>query len=366
LGLSLTASRRLSVEDFGRYALARAVVAFGAAFLEGAVITPTLIGGHPSDPRPLANGVSFSFVVTAISATAACVMVALLAGMSVGLGAGALLAAHAAASVAEVPWRVGNQPLRGPGLLAIGRCATIVILLFLPNPSPQRVLALEAAWTIALFALPAGRWLTMQRQADRRLTWHLVRPYLIIAAATLAGGRMDYVMLAWLAESAAVARWEATQRFYQLPFYVLGSIAQVEIIRAKASFAQGPSREAQRLALRGFALAPGLTFGFIGLYPVARLLYGEDLVRSSVFAVLAIGLVVAPTAYLVHAVAIPHLGLAGSGARIAVAAGIVNLVLDVLLIPPFGVLGSSFATTASVSVLGIGALLVLKQRSDSR
>lgn len=132
-----------------------------------------------------------------------------------------------------------------------------------------------------------------------------------------------------------------------------------------AAFARGDGAQVQALMRRFTAMAFWPTFlgfmGLVGLGPVLLLLFGE------VYAVAYIPLLILSSGLLVQSfAAVTKFGLAMTGGQrglsvTLVASLILNVVLNFVLVPQFGVYGAAVATLLT-TIVSVGAMLVLTKK----
>lgn len=228
--------------------------------------------------------------------------------------------------------------------------------------APQNALAAHlAAYGVSLAAVI---WLVMRRSPapwwrfPATLAPEHVReafPLLAAGLMTLLSTRLDIIMLGWLSEPEDVGQYRLASQLASLPLMIAATAQAVASPSISRYFSEQRLHELKPTLLK-LAAGTGLATLAISalVLPVSRLLLPH---LGSSFAEAESVLLILMLAYALVAVlffALPLLTMTGHAGSVAIANGaaiLVNVVLNVLLIPRYGAEGTAAATLVSFAVL---------------
>ena len=273
----------------------------------------------------------------------------------------------------RVTWGMTVQSL----LVPLGMAAGMALLLWIGVANP----ALAAASYVAATSVTAiVGWLLLRRLrtalgeapsetlraeeiADLRSS---STAFMVIAMQNLVVSLTDTVMLGVLADATAVGLYGVALRVTSLGNLVLAAVNGVVGPRFAGLAATGDRDALRRLArtsTRAMAGASLVMFAALIAFrePILTLFGQEFAAAQSAFVVLSLGQMVVlgtgPVAYLLMMSG--HQRFHRNGLTIAALA---NVTLNVLLIPPLGILGAAIATTASLGVKNLATLVYVRLR----
>ncbi|MFP6655475.1 MAG: polysaccharide biosynthesis C-terminal domain-containing protein [Myxococcota bacterium] len=215
-------------------------------------------------------------------------------------------------------------------------------------------------------AIPADVGITTP-DLEHRSEWRTVALSLfLLAAMILINNRADMLMIGGMLGTTEVGFYSAANRYAQFipfPLYAVNSLAAPMIARL---FAEGRRREIQRVVSLG-----ALGIGCMAI-PAAILLivagrpllgiYGAEFVEG--YAAL-VWLTIGQLATAMGGSVTQLMTMTGhhrSAARIVGASAILNLTLNFILIPRYGIAGAGIATAASVVLANLGMVLFVRRR----
>ena len=190
--------------------------------------------------------------------------------------------------------------------------------------------------------------------------------FMVIAMQNLVVSLTDTVMLGILADATAVGLYGVALRVTSLGNLVLAAINGVVGPRFAGLAATGDHDALKRLArtaTRAMAGSSLVMFAALITFrePILMLFGPEFVAAQGAFVVLSLGQLVVlgtgPVAYLLMMSG--HRRFHRNGLTLAALA---NVVLNVVLIPPFGILGAAIATAASLGVKNLATLAYVRLR----
>lgn len=378
LGL-VVLTRLVSPAVYGRYAVALSVATMAAAVL-GDWLTPTLIRFH-SEPGEGRGGELRQFLVLAwASSVAATVIVVVSLGLIFPL---ALTAAAVALAVALIHQKLGLAVLRAKLLTRSYSMISVAVSLvsfaagigwYLPT---RRIDVLLWATSIVLVAslLPVARIAGIARRdlagsVDRARIRELSSfgiPIVVTAVGAQALLLADRYLLTTLSGEAAaglyVPNYAIAERAIGFAFTPLFSALYPLAARAWASDDRKEAVRYLTLSHRMFVVAGGYVCLVLVLMGdrVAGFMLGDEFVEgSSVIGLVALGNLAWFEGILFH----QPLELDKRTRAItmqALTAGVLNIGLNLALIPPFGLMGAAWATLASYAAYTVTAYLWSKR-----
>lgn len=366
-------ARRLGASGFGQIAFATAVVAhFGTALAVGiGEVGAREVARAPNRaPSIAAAGITLR-LCCAFVAILAIVGVTLLMGLEPGQRMVTWLFALSVIPLAlDTGWvykGLGRTGTVGAALLVAQISGLALVLLFVSSPSDvARVPLIQLAGDLAaaaflLIPLMRGRWVRPAAAAVRSMA---LRSRMITVSRVLRTivVSLDVVILGLMASSREVGWYSAA---YRIVFFVMAMLyaAHVTFLPEIARWASAPRALAGILS-RSIGLAVTVTIPFVvGGALVAPslmgLIFGDDY-RSGAVALQLLLVSLIPLA--IHGatrnvfLAMHRVGLE----TMIIALGVVvNVVLNVVLIPRYGIVGAAIATVGGESVILIGAFVAL-------
>lgn len=177
----------------------------------------------------------------------------------------------------------------------------------------------------------------------------------------------DLLMLGIYRSTEEVGVYRAASHLSLLIVFGLQAINQVIQPRVAVLYQQGDIQSLQRLVTKstrlifGLALAPVVIMVVWGA-DLLDMLYGGDFaVGGEALAVLAIGQLVSASVGSV-ALLLNMTGFERVTLKSIMIAAIINIALNVALIPEYGMLGAAFATAASIMVLNVVLCVLVSRR----
>lgn len=246
---------------------------------------------------------------------------------------------------------------------------SLLLLWFAGNDGFNAREALIMYVASAAIAFAIGAWMLQQAKPPEvrqetstrimALEWrHAVIPLAMISGLHLLNSKVDVLLLGFLRSDAEVGIYRVALQFANLVIFGLVAINMVLHPHFAALHAEGKKQELQRLTVLSarviFALAlpPALVFLFFGNWLITNI-FGEAYAPASV----ALGILVA--GQLVNAgmgsvgALLNMTGHERDTARGLFAAFVVNVVLNLLLIPHYGIEGAATATAVSFVVWNV-------------
>lgn len=238
------------------------------------------------------------------------------------------------------------------------------------GPAGATASYMTAAWITFL----AGRYLWSRTAKDiKGISGHfdtkvLIRtsmPLLLVASVNLLMNWTDTVMLGVWTDSKSVGIYGIAMRISLLTGFALVSINTIAAPKFAAFYAQGMHRELKNLAKKTtrimtisvlpvclfFVLSPGVILGFFG----ESFLGGRhalSILTLGQFVNVAVGSV----AYL-----LVMTGHQNTYQKIIVTSAVINVVLNTILIPFWGIQGAALATAASLVFNNIAAMIAVRR-----
>ena len=259
---------------------------------------------------------------------------------------------------------------RGAAFLIVSIVKVVMIMTNAPLIAFAWVVSLElffAALGLVLAYRSTGRSLTSWTANLQRIRETLKDswPIAIAAVAVMVYMRIDQVMLKQMLGNQAVGIYSAAARvsevWYFIPTAIVVSVTPALIEAKKLSTTLYYVRLAQLFRLMsGIALAIALSMTFAADY-VASFLYGDayegvgTILAIHIWAALFVFLGVAQSPWSINE------GLTKLALVRTVIGAAANVVLNLLLIPPYGSIGAAIATTVSYALAGV----ILNAFSDS-
>lgn len=368
-------ARALSLEDFGlvNVGIAIAGILFVACGLGLPETGSRDASVAPGRSQEIAERVlTGRLIVLAGSSATLLACVAIFARHD--LPAVGLVVAMAAALAISVEWLLRGLERMGAVATANSVGGAVVLagaaLVVVAKPTAEAALAVFVAGdlTVALLTLRSAPLRRVPRPRVAGLGTVVRRSWPLGASALVVYSyyaNLDTIVLSVTRSAAEAGLYSAPYRLF-LAFTVVGTFAAYALLpRIARAVAAGPAEDAREMAALRRALVPLAGYGLVVLGVVE--LAGDDLLivlfgpdfsgQSDVFATLCLSLpwyvVSFPVGYALIARDANGRFLAG-----AAAAGGLNLVLNLALIPRFGPIGAAAATTIALtagSVVWLGA-----------
>ena len=265
-----------------------------------------------------------------------------------------------------------SELLRSPALLGL----TLLAVLFIPGDAMAPVVANAAV--IAGCSL-LGYWLVRRyiRQIEaanqaKPLTINmrehlaLALPMIITALSSSLNGRLDTIMLAWYRPSDIIGIYGTAVKISIGIEFVIGAIKTIAMPKIAEMYHSGRHEElndtldyAAKLVFWTTAPVTVVLILFAG--PIMGILGPEFTAGAPVLRIMALAHFISASSGMVGA----FLNMTGGQvafSRIVVAAVGVNVVLNLVLIPPYGMLGAATAAGVTLSLWNIaGAVLIYRK-----
>lgn len=333
----------------------------------------------------LTGGALWSLGTSLLLAGAAAVVAVLLSGSMQGGLYAALLAAAVLlpAQVAVQYWSgvargfqrivLAKLPAEVFRPLLFGAMVLASFLVFGARPSAAAAVGWNLAATcVVLVVLFAGLWPRLRglsgvtpRSASRE--WLSVSgPVVLVAGSHLLLSRTDTLMLGMLRDTSEAGIYTVASRLAELVSFMLAAVAAIAAPMIAECHARDDRRRLERLLsvasriVCAFALPAALALALGGRWLLGW--FGEEFEAGyGVLVVLAAGQLVSAFCGLVGPLLVMT-GNHGSAARILCTAMLANLVMNALLIPPFGARGAVVATASSMVFRSVWMLVTVVRR----
>lgn len=370
LAWTIVAARMLSQEDFGAFNLAFAIAIIAGAVAEGG-FDQILVRRSSRDPRRIT-----SFYTQAVTwELSLAVPVFLLAAAGVFLArpdaetrAAVVLLLVALffdqwSDTARAAAAAARDQARISGALALQRLAAAALMIpalvagyGVVGMAAGFLVSTVIGWVAHLRAVrPLG--LRFRRSAlDRarmfafaRGSWTLGLSALVLIAMF----RIDVVILAALQGDEAVGEYSAAYRLFETVLFLTWAVvgATAPLMNARAADRQEVRRLVESgLVVLGFVYAPFAAVCLAEGHAVLELLYGERYVGATAAVQWLAGAPLVYAAAGVLGAALIALGRLSAVALAAFGALVVNIALNLLLIPSLSGTGAALATTSSFAV----------------
>lgn len=390
-GLMLAIARRFGAEGNGYYNLFTAwmsvlgvLATLGLNSSNVRSVAEYSANGEWGRLRPLHNGVLRTVVPFAILLSVALLAWRYLAGLGLvgdaGIPAGvllimALVLPFSAVLLVNVEFIRGtkrvavSELLRSPAVLGL----TLVAVLFIPGGAMAPVVA--NAVVIGICALIAfslvrrfiGR-IEAKHQAkpltiNMREHLALALPMIITALASSLNGRLDTIMLAWYRPSDIIGIYGTAVKISIGIEFVIGAIKTIAMPKIAEMYHSGKHKElrdtldyAAKLVFWTTAPITVLLLVFAG--PIMGFVGPEFTEGAQVLRIMTVAHFISASSGMVGA----FLNMTGGQvkfSRIVVAAVGVNVVLNLVLIPPFGMTGAATAAGVTLSLWNIAAAVLI-------
>jgi len=273
----------------------------------------------------------------------------------------------------RVTWGMAVQSL----LVPLGMTAGLALLMWIGTANPALAattyvtatsVAAIVGWMLvrrvrsALADVPIET-LTAEEIADLRTS---STAFMVIAMQNLVVSLTDTVMLGILADATAVGLYGVALRVTSLGNLALAAVNGVVGPRFAGLAATGDRdalKRVARTATRAMATAALFMFTTLIIFrePILTLFGEEFAAAQGAFVILSLGQLIVlgtgPVAYLLMMSGHQHFHRNG-----LTIAAIANIVLNVLLIPPLGILGAAIATAASLGIKNLATLVYVRLR----
>jgi O-antigen/teichoic acid export membrane protein len=196
--------------------------------------------------------------------------------------------------------------------------------------------------------------------------WHFTLPRAVAGAAQIVLQRLDIVLVAAMRGAVEAAVYTAATRFLVLGQFITQAIAAPVQPRLSAALAGHDTARAQamyRLSTCWIVLISWPVFGIVAVFaPVYLQLFGHHY-RSggAVVVILAVSMMVAAGVGVVDAVVIMA-GRTSWNLGTTVAAMVVNVGVDLALIPHFGIVGAAVGWCAAIVAANVVPLALIWRR----
>jgi len=300
-------------------------------------------------------------------------LVMVLAGVSVGTQ---LPLGVAKASLQGLGDRHGSNAVTAAEELAFLPAFAVAYLLGLRGP-----LLLVVVLIVADVVVAGGGWVRLVRQVHRRGTRMTGHPDLGLARSIVSFGllgqvgglvnllnlRLDFLVLGALAGPAPLGVYAVASKFAELARLPALAVTWVSYPRMARLGPAVSGRVARRQLpwLAGLGIVSALALAVLAR-PLLPAFYGPEFLASVPPAVIiAVGLVASPAGGLASGYLLGT-RRPGTNSVLQIAGLLTTLVLDVLLIPPFGLLGAAVASALAYLVTDLTTLFVVHRLTGVR
>lgn len=230
---------------------------------------------------------------------------------------------------------------------------------------PYVAAALAAWWSLRNLvraAAPVAAHVTERAQSTFREYWRFTLPRAIAGAAQIVLQRLDIVLVAAMRGAGEAAIYTAATRFLVVGQFISQAIAAPVQPRLSAALAEhdtARARELYRVSTCWIVLISWPIFATVGVFaPVYLRLFGHHYSTGlTVVVILAASMLVAAAVGVVDAVVIMA-GRTSWNLGTTLAAMILNVVIDVLLIPHYGIVGAAIGWCVAIVAANVVPLLL--------
>jgi len=371
-------ARALGVESFGAFNLGRTLVEYALIPTTfGITVTASRAISASRDGRPeLAGTVVAMRAVMGLVGLAVLGIIWLFVENPETRVAIASMALCVPLVAVNVDWLYGaHEDQRWPGVVrTLGRAAYAgLVLIVVSVPEDLRLagiaLCIEALLMAALMWWPARRWVTFRRSAlTLKRMWAHLQDSLHVGTAGLAlrlKTNADLLILGVAGTASAVGYYSAAYRLVLFVNALAGLYATVLLPRVARASAEGDVHRVASAGLRlsivvgvavsaGGAAVAGLT--------ITTLMGMEYAPAAGVTTIL-----MAAAGFVVMSLSLGYSVIAMGGERaygaIATSAAVVNIGVNLVVIPRFGMLGAAVTTLATEIGLAVGAGVLVRRFS---
>jgi O-antigen/teichoic acid export membrane protein len=181
---------------------------------------------------------------------------------------------------------------------------------------------------------------------------------------------MDKVMLGWLSTMTQTGFYENTERLMRVPFGVITALGNVMLPRMSSLVSHGKKNESEKMIeysmIFTMFLAGGMTFGLAGVGTVfAGIFFGNDFLECGTLL-----MYIAPTILFIswaNVVRMQYLIPYGMDREYTISTfvgAIVNLIINLSLIPKFGALGAVIGTVCAEAGVAIYQTYAVRHKLD--
>lgn len=222
---------------------------------------------------------------------------------------------------------------------------------------------------LLLRARPAGMLTATGRQIQARAWRAAIWPLALISGAQSITANTDFIMLGWWRQAAEIGHYKVAASAANVSVIVPGVLAMIAEPRVATLFRQGDMARLARLAagvaLAGFVLTmPAILVLIIWGGPVLNAVFGAGFEEgAAALSILLIGQVV--NAFF--GICISLLNMTGHerlAMRGLLAAALVNVALNLFLIPGYGIQGAAMATAFSTALWNVVLWYGVRRKLD--
>lgn len=266
-----------------------------------------------------------------------------------------------------------SELLRSPAGLGLTFLAVLLIsggpmVPVVANALVIVAMSLLAFWLVRYYI----RKLVRRHQApllpiDMREHLALALPMIVTAMASTINGRLDTIMLAWYRPPEIIGIYGTAVKISIAIEFVIGAIKTIAMPKIAGMYHAGRHGELRETLdyaakLVFWATAPVSVLLIIFAGPIMGFLGPEFTEGATVLRIMTVAHFISASSGMVGA----FLNMTGGQvafSRIVVAAVVLNVALNLLLIPPFGMTGAAVAAGATLSLWNIAAAIYIYRRS---
>lgn len=265
-----------------------------------------------------------------------------------------------------------SELLRSPAVLGL----TFLVVLFIPGDTmtPVAVNAVVIASCALLAFYLVRRYIGMieaKHQAqplsiNMREHLALALPMIITALASSLNGRLDTIMLAWYRPSDVIGIYGTAVKISIGIEFVIGAIKTIAMPKIAEMYHAGKHEELRETLdfaakLVFWTTAPVSVILIVFAKPIMGFVGPEFTEGATVLRIMTIAHFISASSGMVGAFLNMTGGQVGFS-RIVVAAVGVNVVLNLVMIPPFGMLGAATAAGVTLSLWNIAAAVLIYRK----
>ncbi len=265
-----------------------------------------------------------------------------------------------------------SELLRSPAGLGLTLLAVLVLS---GNVMTPVMASATATATCALFAFYLVRryirLLVTKNQApplgvNMREHFALALPMMITALASSLNGRLDTIMLAWYRPSDVIGIYGNAVKISIAIEFVIGAIKTIAMPKIAEMYHSGKRTELRETLdyaskLVFWTTAPVSVLLLLFAEPIMGVLGPEFVAGANVLRIMTVAHFISASSGMVGA----FLNMTGGQvvfSRIVLAAVALNVVLNLLLIPPFGMMGAATAAGITLSLWNIAGAVVIYRK----
>jgi O-antigen/teichoic acid export membrane protein len=270
-----------------------------------------------------------------------------------------------------------SELLRSPAVLVVAFAGCGIALLFQHGPrTPSIAHAIGFGICAIISFVVVRRWLAkVQRDQqpvlhpiDMREHLSLALPMIITSLVTTLNGRLDTIMLGWYALPAIVGIYGTAVKISVATEFVISSMKTISMPKIAEEFHAGRTDELKDT----IHFSSGIIFWLTVPVTIILLVFPAEILNlvgpgfdegATVLRIMAVAHFISAASGMVGA----FMNMTGNQkvfTRIVVVSVLLNLVLNMLLMPRYGMEGAAWATAVSLALWNVAGAVYIKRKHD--